>query len=355
MGMLLTLIQGLLFASHRVPPQVNYKKEHTDALRKRWSAGTGEETDGIAIDYSFYSPVDNGADPAEKYPLVVIMAGALEGIVKGFELEANSLAMWSDPVLQARFHNGGAFLLIGRAPEERRLYWDSAKVIPPFRTAVDGFIAAHPNVDTERIYTVGWCLGGTGATNLLSTYPGFFAAGIIITPGRAVTAAEAAALCDTPVWMMGCRRDNYVSYKKIIQRSEDRLLAAHNAPEDLRFTASETAPDVFLAGVLPFINDHDLWDDLAEDMHPEKPQAADIATVDGAGHVIEDPYAISWLCGHTNAGRDKDKKYPVVKDKTAALYEKYRVPQRGRSVLFLLRLLHRLGYIDLKGTGYVRE
>ena len=23
--------------------------------------------------------------------------------------------------------------------------------------------------------------------------------------------------------------------------------------------------------------------------------------------------------------------------------------------LFLLRLLHRLGYIDLKGTGYVRE
>ena len=88
-----------------------------DSLRTLWSRDNGPMVNGHDIDYSYYSPVANGKSANKKYPLVVIMAGALEGLVEGFELTANALASWTTDEYQSRFHNGAAFLLIGRAPE----------------------------------------------------------------------------------------------------------------------------------------------------------------------------------------------------------------------------------------------
>ena len=223
MGMLFSLFKGILSESGRVQPTVKEKQAETDALRKLWRRGQGDPVNGIAIDYSFYSPVQNGADPAKKYPLVIIMAGALEGVVPGFELTANALAYWTAPHIQARFPNGGAYLLSGRAPEEKKLYWDSTKLTAPFKAAIDGFIAANENVDTQRIYSIGWCLGGTGSLNLAAGYPDFFAAAIVITPSRPFSHTEARRLANTPFWLMGCKADNYVSYRGIVQKSQTRL------------------------------------------------------------------------------------------------------------------------------------
>ena len=120
--MVLSVTKGLLFKSGRVEPTVYEKKKEADFLRDLWNRGEGPEVNGIDIDYSYYSPVENGADSEKKYPLVIIMAGALEGVVQGFELTANALALWTAERFQKRFHNENAFLLIGRAPEEQKPY-----------------------------------------------------------------------------------------------------------------------------------------------------------------------------------------------------------------------------------------
>ena len=343
-----SVLKGLLFKSARVEPVVNNKKKETDPLRTLWRRSEGPMVNGIDIDYSYYSPVENGADPAKTYPLVVIMAGALEGVVPGFELEANSLALWTAERFQKRFHNENAFLLIGRAPEEQKLYWDSSRVVLPFKAAIDAFVTEHSQVDTSRIYTVGWCLGGTGSLNLLSSFPGFFAAGFVISPSRAATKAEAELLNETPVWLMGCKSDNYISFHRIIQKSWTRIKTANQNPSALRFTQCSSAPDVYLAGVIPFIQNHDIWDDLAEDLHPETKKCEGMKTETGAGTAVINPFAIEWLSSFTRTGKAaQDCKKEWKKDVPVLFYEKTAVPRRALVVLIMLHLLDRLHYIQL--------
>ena len=347
MNMVLSVTKGLLFKSGRVEPTVYEKKKEADFLRDLWNRGEGPEVNGIDIDYSYYSPVENGADPEKKYPLVVIMAGALEGVVQGFELTANALALWTAERFQKRFHNENAFLLIGRAPEEQKLYWDSDKVVLPFKAAIDSFIAAQPQVDTSRVYAVGWCLGGTGIWNLTSAFPKFFAAALAISPSRAVTEKEAARLCETPMWIMGCEQDNYVSFQKIVQKSWQRVRNAHRRPSELRYTTCATAPGVFLAGVIPFIQNHNMWHDLAEDLHPETKYCDGMHTVTAAGETIGSPYAIEWLNAHQNetgAGKAEKEWSP---DFGVRWYEFWKVPFRGTVTLVMLHILDALDFIQL--------
>lgn len=346
MGMLLSLFKGIVSESGRVQPTVKEKQAETDALRKLWRRGQGAPVNGIAIDYSFYSPVEHGADPAKKYPLVIIMAGALEGVVPGFELTANALAYWTAPHIQQRFPNGGAYLLIGRAPEEKKLYWDSTKLTAPFKAAIDGFIAANENVDTQRIYSIGWCLGGTGSLNLAAGYPGFFAAAIVITPSRPFSHTEARRLANTPFWLMGCKADNYVSYRGIVQKSQRRLNRCAKDPAHKLLTSCENAPDVFLAEVITFIQNHDMWDTLAEDMRPDKPTLTGLVTENGAGNAVETPQAVKWLTSFT-APPQAEPFTPCKRDLAVRLYERFEAPRRANLLLALLHVLDRRGFIDL--------
>lgn len=282
----------------------------TDALRTLWSRGNGPMVNDWDIDYSYYSPVENGADNSKKYPLVVIMAGALEGLTEGFELTANSLATWTAEEYQSRFTNGGAFLLIGRAPEEDELYWDSAKIMPSFKAAIDDFVSKNPNVDTDKIYIVGWCLGGTGAINLMTLYPDFFAASIIMCPSRALTMGEASILKDKPVWLMGCKLDSYVNYSSVILPSWINLKTKSNRKSDLRFTTSMNAPGVSMADLFPFILNHNMWENVAYDMHFTGYGYYKIKSYDGNGKKLDDPYAISWLTSFSLEEADTSGEHP---------------------------------------------
>jgi len=324
-------------------------EEGVAELRKLWSRANGPEKNGIDIDYSYYSPVENGASADRKYPMVIIMAGALEGLQEGFELEANNMPKWTAEEYQSRFENDHAFLFIARAPEESRLYWDSSAITPSLKAAVDDFCVTHENVDTDKIYIVGWCLGGNGAINLATSYPNDFAATIIMCPNRAITPNEADALKNMPVWFMGSKTDSYVSYACNILNSFNRLRKVSNRKTDVRLTSYSSAPDVTLLDWIPFIFNHDVWDNVADDLHTTEYEYPDMKTVDGNKKEIDNPFAIGWLDSFSLAdGREQS----TARDTSRFDYrmnvlfnEKHKTFIRAKLVEIMLDVFAKLGWI----------
>ena len=276
----------------KIPRSTEYR---IDEVRAMWSRGNGPEVNGYDIDYSYFSPVENGASAENKYPMIIIMAGALEGLQEGFELVANAMPTWTTAEYQSRFKTGGAYLFIARAPEENWLYWDSSKLIPSLKASIDDFCLKNPNVDAENINIIGWCLGGNGAINLASSYPDEFASVTVMCPDRAISKDEAQALKNMPVWFVGSETDTYSSYKGCILKSYNRLCEVSNRKEDIRLTSYGSAPDVPLLGWIPFIFNHNLWDNLACDMQSDNPEYTDVMTVDGNGNIIDNPSPLSWI------------------------------------------------------------
>ena len=97
-----------------------YNAAH-DKYRALWKRDEGPQVNGWKIDYSYYSPMTDGAPEDKTYPLVVITAGALEGWAEGIEIQANEMPLWVDEKYQSRFHNGHAFMMVPRA---RRVWWN---------------------------------------------------------------------------------------------------------------------------------------------------------------------------------------------------------------------------------------
>lgn len=325
-------------------------EEGGEALMGQWKRGNGPLVDGRDIDYSYFSPIENGADAAQKYPLVLFFVGALEGTYEGHELDANEFYKWSSEELQARFPNGGAYLFIPRAPEEEGLYWDSSVPIPATKAALDDFIAANPNVDTDRIYVVGWCVGGGGVINYCAAYPDEVAACVAMSQSRAVTLTEARKMAHLPIWMMACRRDTYAMYYSYTYRSFLSLKRTADHPENLRLTSYRDVPDVELVPGVPFINNHNVWDNAVEDMHNPDFEYRGMDTVDGAGNHIDDPYVISWLGQFSRAAEPIEQ---VQISPLAALYEKvyhhfhevFRTDLRNKIFELMTVIYQRMGWI----------
>lgn len=296
LSVLALIICGILILSNisllDIPKSVDYRIDET---RSTWLRDVGPEVNGIDIDYSYYSPVENGASADNKYPLIVIMAGALEGLQEGFELIANSLAAWSTAEYQAYFKDGGAYLFIARAPEEDWTYWDSSKLTPSLKEAIDDFCTKNSNIDTNRIHIIGWCLGGNGAINLATSYPNDFATATIMCPNNAISKNEAESLKNMPVWFIGSESDTYSNYKRTILKSYNRLSEVSNRKGDLRLTSYASAPDVTLLDSIPFIFNHNLWDNLVTDFRINETDYPDMKTIDGNGNSIESPSSIAWI------------------------------------------------------------
>ncbi|MBQ8015705.1 MAG: dienelactone hydrolase family protein [Clostridia bacterium] len=275
-----------------IPRSIDYR---VDEIRTAWLRDVGPVVNGTDIDYSYYSPVKNGASAEKKYPLIIIMAGALEGLQEGFELVANSLAAWSAEEYQSCFKDGGTYLFIARAPEEDWTYWDSSELTPSLKAAIDDFCIKNPNIDTNRIHIIGWCLGGNGAINLASSYPNEFASTTIMCPNRAITGSEAESMKNMPVWFFGSETDSYSNYKRTILKSYELLSETSNRKSDLRLTSYSSAPDVTLLDSIPFISNHNLWDNFVTDLQINETDYPDMKTIDGNGNTVVNPSAISWI------------------------------------------------------------
>lgn len=290
-----------------------YKKAH-DKYRALWKRDNGPMVNSWDIDYSYYSPVDYGADKNKKYPLCIFLVGALEGAVEGLEIQANEIPLWCDEKYQSRFHNNASYIMIPRAPEEDGIYWDQSCLVDSLKAAVDDFCLKHENVDTSRIHLFGWCVGSLGAMNIASAYPEMFATTVLMCPDRVITGSEAERLKEMPVWVITALTDT-VSFYHINTLPTWLMLKKHTShKEHLRLTNFTRAVDVYLAGDIAAMRNHNVWDCVSEDMHFIGPpydreknitgEYRNMKTVDGYGNLIIDPYMISWLGQFTNENRN---------------------------------------------------
>lgn len=259
--------------------------EGMGALRSQWLRGAGPEVSGRSVDYSYYSPKKSDSDKT-KYPLCVFMAGAGEGGYEGEELIGNKFAYWSGEENQVKFQNaGGAYLLIARSQDP--VYWDMMP-ISSLKAAIDDFAKKNPNVDTDRIYVIGWCLGAVGATKLITAYPDSFAGAVLVSNRTAISASDAAKIKNMSVWLVHCTTDSYSVYNLYCAPSWKNLKEQTADPNRLRLTTCTDAPDT---GVL--LN-HVLWNYLVYDC-TNGDEYENIKTVNGFGETEDNVKAISWI------------------------------------------------------------
>ncbi len=179
-----------------------------DALVAQWQKG-----DYGKLDYRAYSPVKNESD-TEKYPLVVMLHGKYSGSKEGEQLTGTDFYKWSSSEYQARFkETGGAFILMPRTPNGDANTWAGERYHDDLMVLVRDYITANQNnIDTSRIYLLGWSMGAAGTISVAANNKDFFAALVIIAPFDSVTTAQVKAIKHTPIWLVTCTKDTTASH-----------------------------------------------------------------------------------------------------------------------------------------------
>ena len=182
--------------------------EGKDALVAQWENG-----DSHGFDYRAYSPVKDSEDTT-KYPLVVMLHGKYSGTNEGEQLTSSDFYNWSSSEYQARFKDsGGAFILMPRTPGGDAATWANTSYHSDLMSLIRDYISRHSdNIDTSRIYLLGWSMGGAGAISVASSNKNFFAALVIIAPFDSVTTAQVQSLKHTPIWLVTCIKDSTASH-----------------------------------------------------------------------------------------------------------------------------------------------
>lgn len=266
-------------------------KKGVDALQNEFQKGVGPKTGAYTIDYRYFSPQKSEKDKT-KYPLVVILHGYTEGTYEGEQIYENDFARWACDEYQKRFANsGGAYIMIARAPEEKMVAWNTAALVEPLKAAIDDFVKSNENnIDTSRIYIMGWSLGATDAVRIAAKYPDYFAALIYIAADRKITEAQAKKLKNTAVWIMHCTTDSYAIYSNTAKPSWENIKKNTNVPSKVRITTYKDA-----LTINGFIN-HNVWEPLMYDMEYKGSGYSDMKTVDANGKTVSNSESfIKWL------------------------------------------------------------
>ena len=202
---LLLLMQAATLISGAVGVSLSQGK---DALVAQW-----EKSESHGFDYRAYSPVKNAEDTT-RYPLVVMLHGKYSGSNEGEQLTATDFYNWSSAEYQARFKDaGGAFILMPRTPKGDGNTWAGTRYHDDLMGLIRDYISNHENnIDTSRIYLLGWSMGGAGVISVASGNKNFFAALVVIAPFDSVTNKQVTALKNTPIWLVTCTKDTTASY-----------------------------------------------------------------------------------------------------------------------------------------------
>lgn len=205
-----------------------------DALLAQWETGSSH-----GISYKAFSP--DRADDGRKYPLVVLLHGKYSGSSNGEQVSETDFYRWSSAEFQARFsESGGAYILMPRCPGGDSSSWSVEGHHSDLKKLIDSFINEHADsIDTGRIYLGGWSKGGAGTVKMAVSYPGFFAALIVIAPHYTVNENHLRALSDTPIWLVACKDDITATYGTMSKAFWNTLRDTSNVPSSCRFTTFE--------------------------------------------------------------------------------------------------------------------
>lgn len=273
-------------------------------------------------DYVYFSPVEDEAD-ATKYPLTVWLHGKGSGKFARAQLQWYEFCNWSSDEYQARFENaGGCFLLAPRA-QSLDNSWDQERT-STLKAIIDDFIALNSDhIDTGRIYIAGYSTGGSMVWNMLTAYPGYFAAGMPIAAITQPTLAGLEKLKNTPVWVFASDQDPYIITESgDILPNFQYLAGITSCPADVRLTRFTEA--FFADGTKKTDGDkiavdaeHYIWECVTYDMFMADGTTPYVCatTVDADGNELTftpGDAVITWLSCQTNEKTEEQKKLSFI-------------------------------------------
>ena len=253
-----------------------------EALRGQFESGLAPKTDGITLDYEYYSPA--GENDNTKYPVVIFLHGIGHGEKKGSQLADSGMAYWSSAELQSRFSDGGAFVILPRAPEDKNLFWGES-FLEPLRALIDDFIKQHKNnVDTTRISISGSSQGGAMVWMMLETYPEYFATAFPLASTKTPTASLIKDCSSTAIWMLASKFDPIINYNLSTLSIWNNICKYNDHPENCRLSTFGTVynPDGSKSS-----DNHHLAGVITYDLHTlEDAPYPEMTTEDGLGNEV---------------------------------------------------------------------
>jgi predicted peptidase len=278
------------------------------ALRDEFDSDVAPEAGGYALDYAYYSPV--GENDNTKYPLVIFLHGIGHADYVDAQLDDSDFPYWASAELQSEFSEGGAFVLLPRAPEHKLVYW-SKTLIPALRSVIDDMIAKHgDNIDTTKIFIGGSSAGGEMTWDMIIAFPEYFAGAFPIAATGAVSEADTKKCRDVAVWMLASELDPVVSYVATTKPLWNNVCKNSTQPENCRLSSFKSVKEPSGKGAS---DNHHLAKVVTYDLHMLDGSAyPDVSHQDGLGNGIAlegENGMISWMNGissdyNGNAGND---------------------------------------------------
>ncbi|MBE6811476.1 MAG: hypothetical protein E7523_01185 [Ruminococcaceae bacterium] len=270
------------------------------ALRNEFDSDVAPKAGGYALDYCYYSPV--GTNDNTKYPLVIFLHGIGHADYAGAQLADSDMPYWASSELQGRFSEGGAFILLPRAPEHKLVYWGTS-LIEPLRAVIDDMIAKHgDNIDTSKIFIGGSSAGAEMTWNMIVAFPDYFAGAFPIAATGTVTAANVKTCSDVAIWMIASSKDPVISYIATTQPLWNNVCKYNNQPENCRLT---TLSKVIEPAGGSASDNHHMAKVVTYDLHMlDGSTYLNATTVDGNGNTVSlvSPNGmISWMNGVSSA------------------------------------------------------
>lgn len=179
-----------------------------DAYEKR----SFEDEDGRKLPYRLLKPPS--IEKGKKYPLLVCLHGSGG---RGKDNRKNlsgtrASQVIANPEMVKKFP---CFAFVPQCPPDGA--WRSGKegrrdYAPVALSALDGLLKEFGEaIDPRRIYVTGQSMGGVGTYNMLSSRPGFFAAGAPVCGGWKLE--DVPKLARTPMWIFHGANDKVVPTK----------------------------------------------------------------------------------------------------------------------------------------------
>ena len=176
LSLLILLVAGFAYA---LKP-VNSLKNSSAAASKiapLFKSAKYQDGSGNVLPYRFFEP-SLKANPGKKLPVILYLHGESEcGTDNEIQLVTTECAtIWIEPDHLAK---NPVYVLAPQIPKGSD--WKTEPVYGNVLSLLKQFVAGHPDIDADRIYIVGFSMGGTGVWNMILKNPALFAAAMPIS------------------------------------------------------------------------------------------------------------------------------------------------------------------------------
>lgn len=211
-GVVLIIWGFILTGCSLMHPSVNVKTGQTE------QNFSGKVIRDVNLGYQLYIPDNYVTSNPSPWPLVLFLHGSGE---RGNDL--NKVPVNGPPKLAKEGKSFPFILVSPQCPEGK--WWNSDDLM-----ALVKDIESKYRVDENRVYVTGLSMGGYGTWDLISKYPGVFAAAVPVCGGGDPRMVRFAA--GTPVWAFHGEKDKIVNP----QESKDLVDALQKAGGTAKLT-----------------------------------------------------------------------------------------------------------------------